>query len=51
MKLNYQQFYQDLQDKLIDLYETDPTKAKILKEILNELKEQQRPPVFCNDYS
>lgn len=50
IRLNYQQFFQDLQSKLIDLYESDPTKAKMLKEIIEEVKEEQKTPVFSTDY-
>lgn len=49
-RINYQQFYTDLQDKLIELYDTDPTKARMLKEIIEEVKDEQKPPVFSDEY-
>lgn len=49
-RLNYQQFFQDLQTKLIDLYDTDPTKAKMLKEIIDEVKNEQKMPIFSDEY-
>ena len=50
MKLNYQQLFIDLQDKLIELYDTDPTKAKMLKEIIDEVKNEQKMPIFSDEY-
>ncbi len=45
MKINFQEFYINLQDKIIELYETDPTKAKMLKEIIEQVKAEIKPKV------
>ena len=51
MKINYQEFYTTLQDKLIELYDKDPTKAKIIKEFIDETKDELKPKVgWCDDY-
>ena len=45
MRINYQNFYIDLQAKIIELYDTDPTKAKMIKDIIDEVMEEQKPTV------
>lgn len=50
MRINFQNFFMDLQKKIIDLYETDPTKAKTLKEIVDEVLKEQKPAVgWCEN--
>ena len=49
--MNYMELYIKMQDKLIELYDTDPTKAKIIKEFIDETKEELKPKVgWCDDY-
>ena len=51
MRINFQNFFMDLQQKIIELYDTDPTKAKTLKEIVDEVLKEQKPTVgWCENW-
>ena len=50
MRINFQNFFMDLQQKIIDLYDTDPMKAKTLKEIVDEILKEQKPTIgWCEN--
>lgn len=51
MKLNFQQFYIDLQDELIEMYEVDEDYAKRLKETIDKVKKKQKVAErWCDEY-
>lgn len=51
MRINYQQFYIDLLDELVDLFAEDEEYAKRLKETLDKVKKKQSRQVrWCDEY-